>query len=268
MAALPQGTGERAGRGRSSAGLHLSASGYERLGRCEAQWLYARDDTEELVPGEPLKLGKLMHRFVQEWWQTGVWDVDAALAEHPAWRPGYELPAEFKRADALMGGYVAQYGAERAAGDWRPEAIELEFDVPLALGVGLHGYLDGLFRRQDGTLWVWELKTMSRWNRMDRVPFEVQPQTYLYAARELGYPVVGVLWDAVSTYEYKDGIGPGSFRRLELPYNPALVDWTMENYGRAAKRAKAIVKNPDLAVRSVGDACTWCPARPNCHPQS
>lgn len=225
---------------------------------------------EEGPRSDALILGSVYHKLVQAWRQGG--DVEAAYQEALVEDDvllEFEEPEPYLRARSLAAGYAAEYHDD----GYVTVETELPFDLaldPANPGVRVRGYLDGLLKKGAG-YWVHELKTMGRWNRMDSIAFEPQPQTYLWAARQLGYDVAGVVWDGASTYRYKGGVGAHCFRRTLLLADQGLLDWTLANYRRAAARVAAIVKDPELAVRSVGEACTkWgrpCPAMALCHPQ-
>jgi hypothetical protein len=81
---------------------------------------------------------------------------------------------------------------------------EMEFSVPLVRGnrydqrVDYEGRIDGLIKK-DGKWWIRELKTTGQTQRMfeQRISSSSQGTGYVYAARKLGYPVVGIIYDYV-----------------------------------------------------------------------
>jgi len=81
---------------------------------------------------------------------------------------------------------------------------ELEFTVPLlggnryAQGIPYTGRIDGLVKKR-GLWWVRELKTTGQTARIfsQRISSSSQGTGYVWAARKLGYPVVGLMYDYI-----------------------------------------------------------------------
>lgn len=210
-------------------------------------------------------------------------------------RKGWEAPKVFLRAVPIMEAWVRVHGPNPAK-DPVTEAValngetvslagaamtgvELPFEMPVP-GVKdavIRGFIDAAvsvpaadgIRVHDTNLIV-EDKTMGKWGRENQVPFDLQLNVYLKAARQM-FKVEGAIFEAVSTYAYKPPEGEGieavdgkRFKRLYLPYDPRLVDRTMEDVAKVARRMRLLLKNPGLAIRNVGDACTYCDYRKTC----
>jgi hypothetical protein len=255
--------------------IYLSATGVERLGACEQKWslqhlekLANPDAGEDEAKSDPLRLGTLWHTLTAAWRAGNDWRVawQEALDEVDGWDPEFEPPDVYKRAHDLMSRYVRVYGEKPP---WTMIANELPFDLPVpgVPGVSVHGFMDGLVER--GTRrkpepWLWEDKSMGRWGPDARAPWNTQNGVYLWAAKTL-FDVQGIIFDAVSTYPYKDPEPvEKAFRRIEIPYDERYVSRVLEDLQRAARRAKALVRNPSLAIRSVGEHCTWCSYQKAC----
>lgn len=277
--------------------LRLSVSQIERFTSCEQKWLYTKvvpPEERAFASSEAMDLGSLMHRLMGAWWSRKNWRAEwlAALVEvlgddagyrltragHLAEKAGgWEAPRHFLRARPIMDAWIAVHGASPAK-DPDPEwssttlvALEVPFDIPVpgVEDVRIRGFIDGVVStpvdriRVHDQIRLLEFKTMGRWGREDRVPFDPQLNIYLYAAKQM-FDVQGAVFEAISTYDYKQGPPERRFKRIELPYDQRLVDRTIENVQRVAVRAREVLETPTLAVRNVGDACTYCDFRQRC----
>lgn len=271
------GATDAEGPGIDAGPLVLSAGQLNTFGTCEMQWLLNRSRPErDDEPGsrpDYFKLGDAVHAGIQAW-GLGT-DIAAALAlVFEEAEPGFDLdeweaPAWFKTAQTIMDAWVAEHGPKSPV-PW--VAVELPFDVeiPGTRGVRIRGWIDGLKRLpgpdrnpNHDTFRVVEIKTMGRWGRERRVPFANDTWLYLWAVRLLVPRLTGLDFEAISTYPSK----AADYERLR----PTSVEWDerhaermLNDLRRTAKRATAIVKNPALAVRSVGEACDRCPHQVPC----
>lgn len=258
--------------------IYLSASGMDRFA-CENKWTLdqfdrAAKDEENATAvaeiGPPsewvevngdqapdyLRLGTLWHRLTAAWRGGKLWtsEWEAALSEE-----GGKEDAVFKKAFDLMARYVAFYGAA----PFPIIANELPFDLPVpgVPGVRVHGFLDGVGdsgTRRKPKIWAWEDKTMGRWGKDKTAATSTQNLLYLWAVRHLFNEVEGLVFDAVSTYDYKNPEPGQPFRRILVPYDARAEARIVDDLQRVAKRAKILMQKPHLAVRAVGDACNWC----------
>lgn len=247
-------------------GLLLSASQINKFTQCEMRWLFSKTRPQEnLAKSDALRLGTLMHSLLGAWWQGRPWqdEYDRCLAEEPGWEPGYEPPDVYSRAVKIMAAWVEVHGLTPP---YPLIALELPFDLPIpgVPGARIRGFLDGVVNvpsldgiRTHDRARILEFKTMGRWGREDQVPWDPQLHVYLWAANQL-FGADGVIFEAVSTYDYKQGGPERRFKRIELPYDERAVARTMDDVARVARRAKAVLQRPLLAVRSVGDQCKWC----------
>jgi hypothetical protein len=293
----------------------LSASGLTRLGECEQRWLWhPSDDAPEQAKGRALDLGTDLHALVEARmrkldWRATLLDL---AAEVPGWEPGYNLPEPLPTAEWLIERHEAVYPK-------LPQVVATENQFELWLPYGgvatkVRGRMDGIVLLthedlvaifEDMKAWAWpsqlaaaeaavvagpglyvlEVKSMGKWDRLDWLAIDPQLGTYIWAAREMGFvDIKGVLYDAILTTQwkteegevYKTGPRAGqpknyhpptdNFRRLVLPVSEPLVDATIDLYRRAADRAKEIQDNPERAIKSQGRNCGYCPAFKSCHP--
>lgn len=282
--------------GGGSPGLRLSASQIEKFTTCEQRWLYTKTVPPEermFASTEALDLGNLMHRLMGAWWSGRNWKAEwltalvEDLGEDVGYRlsasgnllerkGGWEAPRYFLRAAPIMEAWTQVHGRSPAK-DPDPEwsstslvALEVPFDIPVpGTDARVRGFIDGVVStpvdkvRVHDQVRLLEFKTMGRWGREDRVPFDPQLNLYLYAAKQM-FDVQGAVFEAISTYDYKQGGPERRFKRIELPYDQRLVDRTLDNIRRIAVRAAAVLEDPDLAVRNVGDSCHFCDFKQRC----
>lgn len=265
---------EGAGSDTGTGPLVLSASQLNRFATCETAWLLDRQHPRDEGGPKPdyFLVGEGVHRCIQAWAVGRPWQpaLDAALAEaDPHWTADFEPPEWYAKVATIMEAWVRDRGA---APDTPWVAVELPFDleIPGAGGARIRGFLDGM-RRVPGpdanpnhdTRRVVEIKTMGRWGRERRAPFASDTWLYLWAARSLIPGVTGLDFEAISTYPSKSA-DYERLRPLAIEYDPRFEARMLEDLRRTAKRASAIVKNPALAVRSVGEACDRCAHQQRC----
>jgi len=256
--------------------VRMSASGYERLLTCETKWLLNRaSGGDDLAPTEPLQLGTLIHRYVQEWWATGSYETakGESLAAEPGWTPEYRPPGVFDRADRIMEDYDARYASGRRY--WRVLGAEVPFEFPF--GVPWRGYVDLLLEcvephlgpdgtaHEAGDVRVRELKTMGRWGREVRAPWDPQIGLYVFAMRMAGHRVTGADFDAISTAGYAGKPAAYRFRLIGVQWTRERRTALLDALLRASDRALAISQWPHQATKALNDSCTWCSFRATCH---
>lgn len=177
-----------------------------------------------LNPPETLRFGTLGHVGLEAWWKahaTGGDRLSAAIAAMRA--KGDSDPFELARAEVLLAGYEARWGA--AAADYDVLGVEVEFDCALvnpATGAEsktwrLGGKVDVIVReRATGRVLVIEHKTSSEdisqgseyWRRLR---MDGQVSVYFVGATSLGHDVAGCLYDVLG----KPGIKPLKATPLE-----------------------------------------------------
>jgi len=278
--------------------IYLSHSSIQRLAGCEERYVrhLAQPESERELEAKPdyLKLGTLWGRLKAAYrggrsWQAewckalnevlpgaGYDVVGGELVEVPGW----EAPDYFLKARRMMEAFVLVYGSEP---EWISVGAEIPFDLPIPgiRGARVHGYIDNLERRgspqgRDGELILVEEKTMRKWGPERRVWWDPQLLLYEWAAKQL-LDVQGVLFDAASTFDYKPSKdaehedeasrlkdAERRFKRIKVPYNEVMIERNLDNVRRAAARAKALVKNPGLAVKNISFQCDRCPFKGDC----
>lgn len=122
-------------------------------------------------------------------------------------------------ASPLVEQYIEQWSEEDAQYDW--VALEKLFDVNFQ-GFRLRGKIDGIFRRPDGKLWIFETKTKGQISPEDigrALKFDFQSLFYVTAVEiMMGEPVVGVKYNVLRRSQLRRGANePASdfYRRIE-----------------------------------------------------
>lgn len=279
--------------------LYLSASQISKFTDCETKWVLGKTtQTPPSAGSDATDLGTLLHTLQGAWWSGRSWRAEWILAvaeyvgvgvEDVAYRldeageivatdKGWTAPKVFDRALPIMAAWEEVHGTHPSK-DPDPEwagtnlvALELPFDLPIpgVPGARVRGFIDGLVSRPvdkvrtHDELRILEFKSMGRWGREKQVPFDPQLMLYLWAGKQLLPNLTGAVFEAISTYAYKGDDPAQRFKRLTLDYDQRAIDLTMKNVAKVARRAKTLLKNPGLAIRSVGGACTYCDHRRSC----
>lgn len=253
----------------------LSVSGSDRFNACERRFvLTAQSEGHRGSPGPALQLGTAIHTLTEARWrgQDFRTNIERACREvAPSWQARFAVPEIVQKAAWLVERHERMYPVLPIA-----LATELAFDLPIP-GGRLRGRVDGLVMDPDPEhrgLWIIETKSFGDFKRVDWLPDDPQPYTYMWAVGQQGFTnVAGVLWDGIYTYQWSDKKGKrvmspaeydqehpvsDSFRRVWLPYDQAKIDRTMGDYARQAARAQMVLADPDLAVPSRGAGCTYC----------
>lgn len=94
--------------------------------------------------------------------------------------------------------------------DWTSIKPEMEFRVkiPGTRGIVFVGKIDGLVTDQSGSMWVRELKTTSQPFSQFELRSRQSPQGsgYIWAMRQLGYPVQGIIYDYIKKPLLRKGV--------------------------------------------------------------
>ena len=283
-----------------NSGLHLSASQISLFTECEQKWVYRKttpQDEQRFAGSDATDLGTLLHTLMGAWWSQSPWREAwlTAVAEYLHETPediahkvsrgkvihldkGWSAPKFALRALPIMEAWEKVHGKspakdpDRAWAATSLVALELPFDLPIpgVAGARVRGFIDGVVStpvdgvRVNDEVRLLEFKSMGRWGRENMVPFDPQLHLYLWAAKQLMPNLAGAVFEAISTYDYKDGPDSRRFKRLELPYIDEAIEISIANVAKVAERGLYLLENPTLAIRSVGSACTYCNHRREC----
>lgn len=158
---------------------------------------------------ESLTLGRLVHLGLEAWWKAHGGGADRLVAAIAAIRAEPAEPFARARAEAMLVGYEARWGASASA--YETLAVEVEFRAPLinpatsapSRSFLLAGKVDAIVReRATGRVLLVEHKTASEditpgsiyWRRLR---MDGQVSLYFAGARVLGFDPAGCLYDVL-----------------------------------------------------------------------
>lgn len=246
---IPAGLSPRAFLGRDA----VSFSELSTLAQCEAKWHYAYnvERDEEIAGSKAMRLGTEVHRL----W--GTWQMDRTWGE-----------SDDETAAWLMGRYVEMYDAE-----WQHVAfrdVEMPLVARLPWGPQFFGWADGLADKDD-ELWLVELKTTANLSAVQYLTQTLQTRLYVWALRQMGYPVVGALLDVIRSHRPKlqatrDKMPLAeSFERRWLRFEDAEIAAALAEAQAATGIRRALQAGDRVPLRAVGPSCGWCPFIGPCH---
>jgi len=225
----------------------ISFSELSTLARCEAAWKfgYGNTEREKSNPSAAMKLGSEVHRLWGAWWTGG----DFSTAD----------------GDRDTGDEKAQWLMERYRDRYFEETLDrltmLEVEKPL---VAKHvswffGFADGLLVDENGEMWIAELKTTDSLSKVTSLLQSAQMPLYVWAARQMGYPVVGSMLDVIRTFKpvRKELPLEESFDRRWIRTSDEDIDGALAQLTRAWWTRRDI-RNGEAPLRNVGPACSWC----------
>lgn len=226
----------------------ISYSELSTLARCEMAWkLGYTGEREKSAPSGAMKLGTEIHRLWGAWWTGGNWQTTAD--EKAAW---------------LMERYAERYVPESMFMEM--EAIELPLVARFSWGPYFFGFADGLLKDGNGNLWIAELKSTDSLSKVTSLVESLQTKLYIWAARQMGYPVVGAMLDVVRTFKpvRKPLALEESFDRRWLQPSPEQLQEALGQAMRATKARRELIAG-ETPLRNVGPACSWCFAMAPCY---
>lgn len=170
------------------------------LAVCEARWAYRYRDAEPQEPGGARYFGTQMHDLCGSWWIGGDVQERAETDLHELTQNGWE---DAQRAAWLYDRYKRYYGKDRSNGFVRVVATELQLQRTLpGTDIEIRSTIDQVVQLKGAGLWAVERKTMADWSRLDTLEVDPQVSIYLWQLREAGWPVRGLLYDAIKTYRW------------------------------------------------------------------
>lgn len=247
------------------------------MGVCEKKWHY-RYVLEQEDPSSPaMSKGTLLHGMYAAWWKHGQpetmvgFDFDLVLAEvNPDHLPDVQkMKAQdlddalwiFERFCLVNGGldHFELVGSE----------IELEAEVD---GLLLQGKADAIVRNiRTNDLFLAECKSMRDWRRLDILEVDPQMTHYYLLCQAAGYPVKGIMYDALKTYRWKRDEHPpeDSIRRLFINRTAEQCEASLDDLHAFADRREDLTdlprrrRKPLRNISSFG-SCSFCSFRPQC----
>ena len=159
---------------------------------------------------EALAFGSVIHEALEKWYTLPA-DTHRLLAildlfdeQFPNHHADPQQKAKWHLARAMMVGYASHYASE----DFEVLAVEKEFEAEIrnpdtgraSRTFTMAGKVDGVVRSlADGELYVLEHKTASTITSdyLDRLWTDTQVALYGFYLRQIGYPVVGVIYNVL-----------------------------------------------------------------------
>lgn len=236
----------------------LSFSEMSTLSQCEKKWKlqYDTDQEKDFAPSPAMELGSEMHRLLGLWWGPG--GPESLQSENPT-------------AQWLMGRYNEYYMEQAALLHMINTEIPFAVRLPGILPLWFFGWFDGLVKDYEtGDLWIAEFKTMGNWSKLNQLPVDKQITAYIYAARQSGYDVKGVMYDAIRTYMWTgknaaDHVPAESFERVFVERTDEQIQEWLDEVDSAVSVKLDLRYNLRVPLRNVGQNCDWCPVMPECY---
>ena len=223
----------------------VSFSELSTLSRCEAAWSFGyTGEREKSAPSTAMKLGTELHRL----W--GQYQMDQPY-----------LDTEDEKAQWLMERYAEHY-------DCRLNMLAVEVPVAARFSWGPYffGWADGLLVDENGEMWVAELKTTDSLSKVTSLLQSPQMPLYVWALRQMGYPVIGAVLDVIRTFKpvKKELPLEESFDRRWLTEGAGLDIAGALGQARRACGVRRQLLGGDPPLKSISPACSWCFAMPAC----
>ena len=180
--------------------ITVSYSEMKRWRFCRQAHFY--NYVEGIIPrlkAKPLKLGSIVHQSIEAWAKTGSWE-NILKSVQKEFKGMFEEERELygnipDNTQRMVEGYLQRYKEERKHYKLVEESLG---PIPLTKRTQFKMRIDRLTTTKAG-LTLCETKTARRLPEEDLRIWDLQTVLYVWALRELGYPVQAILWDYVRT---------------------------------------------------------------------
>jgi len=151
----------------------------------------------------PLTRGKWIHSVLEEFYLGRDWkpvhkkktNEFSKLMDEEKDKLG-DLPREI---DLLVASYLWHYGDPAVMGsDWEVLEVEKLIEAIMPNGHLFRGKVD-MIVMIDGEIWIVDHKTHKRLPNWEHRMFDEQSTGYVWAARQMGIPVKGFIWNYITT---------------------------------------------------------------------
>jgi hypothetical protein len=247
------------------------------MGTCEKMWQYRYVLEQEDPASGPMIKGTLLHAYYAAWWKNGqpnnvfALGPDKVINEiNPDHRDEVsdhldKHPEVADDAIWLFGRFCKVHGG-RNTFELVESELELEAEVD---GLLLQGRADALVRHvESGKLYLGECKSMRDWRRLDILQVDPQVTHYYLLLQAAGYPVHGVMYDALKTYRWKRDEHPpeDSIQRIFLDRTAEQCEASLDDLRAFRANAEAIEGKVRLPLRNISSfgSCSFCNYRPQC----
>lgn len=182
----------------------LTQSSMKTFRQCPREFYYKYElSLKPKVASTPLTRGKWMHSLIEAYYQEEDWkpvhDKYTAqfskLFDEEKEKLG-DLPREI---DLLMASYQWYYGDPEVKGtEWIVHEVEKMIQCELPNGHWFRGVVDLIVEDEYG-LWLVDHKNMKTFPDWAYRMLDEQSSLYIWAARQMGIPVRGFIWNYIST---------------------------------------------------------------------
>lgn len=204
----------------------------------EAMYKYA-ERLQPKVHSQALTRGKWVHALLEAYYKDSGGE-DAWELEHKRWCGSYaklfdeekeklgDLPREI---DRLMRSYLWHYENDQG---WNIAEVEMTIEAELPNGMLFRGRIDMLVEDTEGRLWIVDHKTHKRIPEWQFRMLDEQSPLYVWAMREMDYPVDGFIWNYLSTA----GISVPQVLKNGQRFSKRLGDTDYPTYAAAVRDAR------------------------------
>lgn len=228
----------------------VSYSELSTLARCEAAWAYGyTGERERTAPSKAMALGTEVHLLWGKWWTGSDWQ--RTENETAAW---------------LMQRFAEQYVPTSMF--LEAKAIEMPLAAEISRDKWFFGFADALIKDiHTGELWIGELKTTAQLSNVTHLLQSLQMPLYVWAARKMGYPVVGAMLDVIRTFKpvKKELPLAESFDRRFVRFDDAQIVAALDEVRSGLRRRADLRVYGEQPMRNIGQSCSWCFAMSTCY---
>ena len=263
--------------------IKISHSQLQTFDRCKFAWHLNYERGIVPVETKPyLDLGSYIHKLLQAYYEavkTGQSHKEAyeAVKELGALRiqsAGNNLDALeiATKGLHLVRRYVFDFAQYHDRG-WTILGVEHHFEIPFVSPGGidflLEGYVDLVYQRPDGKIWIVDHKTANgKQNFYTDIQILMDPQLPIYVAglRQEGKDIFGITYNLMNTYDYKDFNDVDHeklFKRMDTYRIPKELDNQVRQLGYAIDEREAL-RTTNIRRRSLRRDCDRCAYQEPC----
>ena len=216
-------------------------------------WRYTKNLVPLAAKERALHLGSVVHQALEMWYRNG--DLGAVLGHidtcYATRTQDHDLLQDWHYTTAMIRAYVARYPDE----PWEVVALEKvfqgEIENPATNATSrsflLAGRVDGIVRKQDGSLYLLEHKTASiiGSDYVGKLWTDFQIVLYSHYLRQLGIPLEGVVYNILVKPKLQQGRG-----ETEAEFQARAADLASRNKsGKSSAQRKIPESDIDFATR-------------------
>jgi len=237
--------------------MKLSHSSMSKFRRCKQRykWQYVENLLEQPSAGQ--RRGTVGHHAVATWYKE--YDEDVAMQSAADKMTQFEIEDgnDYSKDWSKFEKILPRYFNWSKENDFFDDviAVEHKFDIELGKVAVLTGYIDAIVVDQ-GHQWLMEHKFLKS-SSGAHISLDPQISIYVLAARELGFNIRGVMYNAVRmTIKGKAETEPVD--RYLAYRNVEALDYIKQELILQAEEMMEFLENPpELVYRNTTRDCTW-----------